>query len=157
MGYSTEYTGTATITPPLNPTEIAYLTKFAETRRMHRDHGPYFIGGSGILGQGRDADIRDYNRPPAGQPGLWCQWIPTDDGTALQWDGNEKFYEGPAWMQYLIDHFLRPGATAQGQPGFEQFTFNHTVNGTLAAQGEIPDDQWLLIVTDNHVATDPAE
>ena len=39
------------------------------------------------------------NTPPFGQPGLWCQWVPTDDGHALVWNGHEKFYRSSGWMR----------------------------------------------------------
>ena len=71
MGYTTDFTGSIAISPPLNAEEIAYLHKFNETRRMDRKNGPYFVDGTGDYGQGRDPDIRDYNKAPAGQPGLW--------------------------------------------------------------------------------------
>lgn len=45
-----------------------------------------------------------------GQPGLRCQWEPTEDGTAIKWNGEEKFYKSPEWMTYLIDTFLKPAA-----------------------------------------------
>lgn len=152
MGYTTDFEGTITVEPPLNPAEIAYLRKFAGTRRMDRANGPYYTGGTGYAGQGRDEDVRNYNAPPAGQPGLWCQWVPTDDGTGIEWDQGEKFYEAEAWMRYLIDHFLKDGAEAQGQPGFESFLFGHVLNGTITAQGEDPGDRWDLVVTDNVVS-----
>ena len=145
MGYSTDFTGHVTITPPLNAVEIAYLKKFADSRRMNRPEGPYSTRDHSYSELGFD----DYNRPPAGQPGLWCGWEPTDEGTTIEWNQTEKFSYSTEWMQYLIDHFLKPGAHAQGQPGFEEFTFDHTVNGTIEAQGEDPDDTWQLIVIDN--------
>lgn len=98
------------VSPPLNAHEIAYLRKFAVSRRMDRAHGPYFVDGSGPFGQGRDDDIRNFNEPPAGQPGLWCQWEPTEDGTAIEWNGEEKYYKSAEWMTYLIDTFLKAGA-----------------------------------------------
>jgi len=57
-------------------------------------------------------------------------------------------------MVYLIDHFLKPGAEASktGSKLFEQFTFDHVVNGQIEAQGEDPDDRWALIVKDNKVS-----
>lgn len=151
MGYTTGFTGHVTIEPPLNPSEIAYLRKFADTRRMDRDNGPYFVDGTGPFGQGRDTDIRDFNAPPEGQPGLWCKWTPTDDGAGIEWNGVEKFYDSPEWMTYLIEHFLKPGAHAADHDGFQAFTFDHVVNGTIKAQGEDPDDQWELTVIDNVV------
>ncbi|MFF3151845.1 hypothetical protein [Streptomyces sp. NPDC057910] len=154
MGYTTEFDGKVTITPPLNPSEIAYLRQFAETRRMRRANGPYYIDGTGPYGQGFDADVTDGNRPPEGQPGLWCQWTPTSDGSALVWDGMEKFYEPVAWMSYVIEHFLKPGAVAAASnlPYFADFTFDHVVDGVIDAQGEDPDDVWQLTVVRNSVA-----
>lgn len=64
MGYTTEFTGSIAITPPLNPEEIAYLNKFSDTRRMDREKGPYFVDGTDEFGQGKDPDIHNYNSPP---------------------------------------------------------------------------------------------
>lgn len=150
MGYHTEFWGSVTVDPPLNDAEIAYLTAFSETRRMDRREGPYFVGGSGEFGQGRDSDIIDYNRPPRGQPGLWCQWVPTSGGTEIEWDGGEKFYDSVEWMEYLIEHFLKPGALAKNELPFLQA--NHTVNGEIHAQGGESSDRWKLVVKDNRVS-----
>jgi hypothetical protein len=109
MGYITEFEGSVGISPPLNAHEIAYLRKFAASRRMDRTRGPCFVAGPGPFGQGHDGDIRDFNKPPAGQPGLWCRWQPTKDGRAIKWNGVEKFYNSEEWMTYLIDLFLKPG------------------------------------------------
>ncbi|MFR9773075.1 hypothetical protein [Nocardia sp. SC052] len=154
MGYTTDFEGSVTVTPPLNESERTYLWRFAHTRHMDRTSGPYFVDGTdGAIGhdQGHDPDIRSCNRPPKGQPGPWCGWVPTKDGTAIEWDSCEKFYDSDAWMQYLIDHFLRSGAQAEGHKGFEDFTFDHVVNGVIHAQGEDPQATWDLIVTDNAV------
>ena len=168
MGYTTEFTGSVTVEPPLNPAEIAYLRAFADSRRMSRERGPYFVNGDGFRGQSQDSDVKGYNRPPAGQPGLWCQWVPAVDGTGIEWDGGEKFYAAEEWMRYLIDHFLKPGAEAQRAMGpssdpvalnlasnyevwFAGFTFDHVVNGTIDAQGERGEDRWRLVVKDNVV------
>lgn len=153
MGYTTDFEGEFTITPALNEHEVAYLTRFAETRRMDRVSGPYFVGGTGEFGQGPDDDIRDYNKPPEGQPGLWCQWVPTEEGAALIWDEGEKAYYMDKWIVYIIDHFLRPGAQAQASndPQFEHFTFDHMVNGTVYASGEDYDDLWAIRIKDNDV------
>jgi hypothetical protein len=69
MGYTTEFDGRVGISPPLNAHEIAYLRKFAASRRMDRARGPYFVDGSGPFGQDHDDDIRDFNKPPAGTGG----------------------------------------------------------------------------------------
>lgn len=145
MGYTTSFEGQVAVEPALNPAEIAYLAEFAESRRHQRPDGPYSTADCAY-------DQTGYNIPPEGQPSLWCNWEPAPDGTGIRWNGAEKFYSATAWMQYLIDHFLKPGAAAQGQPGFEKFTFDHTVTGLIKAQGDEPRDTWELVVVDNEVA-----
>jgi hypothetical protein len=140
------------VEPPLSAAEVAYLTRFSQTRRMDRARGPYFVGGSGFRGQGTDHDVRDFNRPPAGQPGLWCQWVPTEDGAAIEWDGGEKFYAAEAWMAYLLEHFVGHDPVARrADPQRFAFLQGHTCNGEIEAQGEAPDDRWGLVVEDNRV------
>jgi hypothetical protein len=152
MGYTTDFSGSITVSPALSADEIAFLNKFSETRRMNRTKGPYFVDGSDDFGQGRDEDILDYNEPSKGQPGLWCQWVPTSDGTAIEWDGGEKFYHAAEWMEYLIDHFVGSKPKAASELPFLQA---HMLNGEILAQGEDISDRWLLIVTDNEVTTTP--
>jgi hypothetical protein len=164
MGYTTEFEGSVNISPPLNAHEIAYLRKFARSWRMDREFGPYFVDGSGFKGQGDDPDIRNGGPPPPEQPGFWCEWEPTEDGTAIKWNGGEKFYDSVEWMTYLIDTFLKPGAALASElaspvpgrhyPGeLRHFTFDHELNGILNAQGEEEEDQWQLAVTGNAVTT----
>ena len=59
MGYTTEFDGSVSLSPPLNAYEIAYLRKFAASRRMDRTRGPYFVDGSGPFGQGHDGEQGD--------------------------------------------------------------------------------------------------
>lgn len=95
---------------------------------------------------------------------MWCQWEPTEDGTAIKWNGEEKFYKSPEWMTYLIDTFLKPAAALASElaspvPGRHypeqagHFTFDHELNGVIDAWGEDEDDQWQLVVTGNTVTT----
>lgn len=148
MGYTTEFSGRIEITPPLSAEEVEYLKKFANTRRMARQEGPYFVDGKGFMGQDHDDGIIDHNAPPAGQPGLWCKWEPTDDGTAIEWNGHEKFYYAPEWMKYLIDHFVGPRPRAQYKMPFLK---GHSLDGVIEAQGEESSDRWRLIVKDSKV------
>ena len=155
MGYVTDFYGAFTLDRPLAPEHAEYLRGFADTRRMKRDpqivarledpvreeaglpighDGAYFVGGEGMAGQGRDASILDYNRPPTGQPGLWCQWIPSEDGTAIEWDGGEKFYDYVEWLEYLIEHFLAP--------------WGYVLNGRVDWEGE---DRGAIFVKNNIV------
>lgn len=157
MGYTTSFWGQVTIEPALNKKEADYLRKFSETRRMLREKGEYFVGGTGMAGQGRDPDIIDFNAPPTEQPGLWCQWIPTEDGKALEWNEAEKFYAAEQWMWYLIQNFLKPNPIAKIRfPKQFSFLKGHTCNGEIDAQGEESDDRWRLLVKDNEVSVERA-
>lgn len=159
MGYTTDFTGALQLDKPLLPEHAAYLHAFNRTRRMKRnalaaqrlpdpvreavglpvgDSGGYFVGGTGFCGQDRDASVIDYNDEPIGQPGLWCQWIPSEDATQIIWDGGEKFYKYAEWLQYVIDHFLVP--------------WGYSLSGSVAWEGERADDIGTLVVTDGKVA-----
>ena len=191
MGYTTDFTGEFTITPPLSADQVAYLKAFASSRRMKRnpdlaaklpdplreavglpigEEGAYFVGAADEnFGQGSTPDVLDSNSPPGepqreiiiynpesphhgkpspfvhpttyterqpwAQPGLWCQWVPSEDGAFLAWDFGEKFYEYDAWLRYLIEHFLKP--------------WGRTLNGEVMWQGEDPSDRGLLRVKNN--------
>lgn len=146
----------------LLPEHAAYLRQFSGTRRMKRDpaiaatlpdpireaaklpigpEGGYFVGGEDFMGQARDASILEYNHPPKGQPGLWCQWVPNEDGSALVWDEGEKFYSYEDWLRYYIEHFLGP--------------WGYLLHGEMTWQGEEDEDCGRLIVTENEVRTTP--
>jgi len=140
MGYTTDFEGSFNITPVLSQKDNEFLTKFSETRRMARNVGPeygiegeFYVDGTGWAGQDSD------NRPPSTQPGLWCQWIPTDDGSELVWNGGEKFYNYVEWLQYLIDKILAPRG--------------YTLNGECQWFGENRDDVGTIIVKNNVVTT----
>ena len=152
MGYTTEFSGSVAIVPPLSAEEIAYLRKFNGTRRMNCTQGPYYVDRGGDFGQSNGPDVLDYNHAPDGQPGLWCQWTPTDDGAAIEWDGGEKFYDSVEWMTYLIKHFIgnEPLAKAHDPVAFG-FLQGHVLNGEIDASGEERGDLWRLVVTDNEV------
>jgi len=161
MGYSTTLHGIFELDKPLTPARQRYLMRFSETRRVARDpaqlppdplrtavrlppgeEGGYFVG---VRGHDQDhwasvtgAGVLDGNRPPSGQPGLWCQWIPNEDGTAIVWDGGEKFYAYTAWIRYLIEHFLGP--------------WGYVLNGDVQWQGEDEDDRGIIRVVDNVVS-----
>lgn len=162
MGYTTTFTGHFGLDRPLTPEHLAYLKAFAETRRMRRDNnvietlkfpdpvreatslqlgvdGEFFVGVTENHGQVRDESVLDYNRQPYTQPGLWCQWIPTEDGKAIVWDGSEKFYAYIKWLNYIIASFL--------------FRWGYRLNGVVEWQGESDGDRGKIIVVDNVVTT----
>jgi len=149
MGYQTEFQGEIAIEPPLSAEEIGFLQKFSSTRRMDREKGPYSVDGSGLCGQGNDPDIRNYDKPPEGQPGLWCQWESNENGTAIEWNGAEKFYDADEWMEYIMIHFIGQNPKAKDVLPFLQ---GHACNGEILATGESGDDNWKIRVIDGRVS-----
>lgn len=135
MGYSTDFTGSIKIEPPLSEAERDYVNLFGSTRRMDRSQGPYHCG-SGFAGQSHDDDILNYNRPPKGQPGLWCQWEVSEDGSELAWNQTEKFYKSAAWMAYLRSHFIVLRAARYLEPTNFGFLEPHSMSGLIHAVGE---------------------
>lgn len=89
------------------------------------------------MGQDRDDSILDYNYAPKTQPGLWCQWEITEDGTELVWDEGERFYHYIEWLQYMINNFFNLAG--------------YILNGEVTWNGEDDDDLGVIIVEDNNV------
>jgi hypothetical protein len=173
MGYTTEFIGKFNIDKNMPREFVEYINRFSSTRRMKRktdkikeiypnwpdlcfagkqlgEEGEYLAIISNNYGQDSDDSIVDYNRPPATQPGLWCQWIiETNEDLKnnnineftgkLVWDGGEKFYEYTDWLEYMIKHFFIP--------------MNLTLNGAVLAVGENSDDATYIVINENNVTT----
>lgn len=158
MGYTTDFEGAFQLDRRLAPEHHAYLVKFAGTRRVRRDvaktllladpvrlaadlpvgvDGEFFVNGLGFGGQDRTKDILDYNEPPGTQPCVWCQWVPNEQGTAIQWDGGEKFYDYVLWIEYLIDNFM--------------VLWGYKLNGRVTWEGQERNDIGEILVVDNTV------
>lgn len=158
MGYTTDFEGEFKLDKSLAPEHAAYLHKFATTRRMKRDadkaeglddpvrvaaglpigeEGGYFVGAEGLMGQDEDPSMTEYNSPPSGQPGLWCQWIPGEGGETIVWDEGEKFYYYREWLIYLVEHFLGP--------------WGYTLSGEVRWSGDEDEDLGILYAKDNKV------
>ena len=162
MGYNTDFTGQVTISPTLNPHEIDYLQRFAATRHVHRRKGPYVVEGAGSAEESLDSGVISDSQPTRGLLNPWCKWEPTADGTAITWNGEEKFYDAEHWLAYLVDTFLKPDAVVARErdspvpdrvypAALAEFTFDHVVTGLIEAEGEEPDDRWRIEVRENTV------
>ena len=148
MGYTTDFAGRFELDKPLAPKMKKFLTMLNETRRMKRNvdeafgiDGEFFVFGTGDYGQNNDSTIVDFNQQPSTQPSLWCQWVPNEDGTAIEWDGGEKFYAYSEWLFYIINKILAPNG--------------YTLNGTVIWQGEETGDVGKIHVVDNVVTVAP--
>lgn len=152
MGY---ISGSLVLDHPLLDSQALYLLDFGRTRRVKRDvaklqtipdpgraavdlplgeEGGYFINEHHAQ---VEATILDHNRPPVGQPALYCQWVPTANGYGIAWDGRERFYRYVEWLQYLLNHFL-------GHWG-------QCLSGTVRWQGETPSDCGQIVVAANQI------
>ena len=67
----------------------------------------------------------------------YCQWIPNEEGTALEWDYGEKFYQYIEWLEYLVEAFFKPEGVK--------------LNGTVQWQGEETGDVGKIVVKNNKV------
>lgn len=148
MGYTTDFSGRFELNKELTPKMAQYLKMFNETRRMGRVtdevfgvQGEFFVFGGGDFGQNRDENVIDFNTPPSTQPGLWCQWTPSDDNMGIEWDGGEKFYYYSDWLVYLIHKVLAPNG--------------YVLNGVVTWQGEEIGDVGEIIVENNRVFEQP--
>ena len=147
MGYSTDFKGEFKLNKPLSIKDFTFLKKLNETRRMARKvdeskygiEGEFYVDGKGFMGQAKEPNVISFNLPPRTQPGLWCKWTPNEDGTAIEWDGGEKFYNYVEWIKYLIEKILSPRG--------------YVLNGEVNWYGEDIDDEGIICITDNVVTT----
>jgi hypothetical protein len=115
MGYSTDLFGVVKFDKQLTIDQKKQLEDFAEQRH----------GGN----MDPDPDV----------PGFYCQWVPTEDGWGLEWDGGEKFYNYVEWLEHLIKKFFVPWGVK--------------LNGEIEWEGEESGDLGKIIVKDNVVTT----
>lgn len=148
MGYTTDFYGKLKFNKQLSLDDKTFLDKFARTRRVARNvdpkygvEGEFYVDAEGDFGQDfGSANIIDYNRPPKTQPSLWCQWVPTEDGWYLEWDGSEKFYNYIDWLEYLITKIFTPRG--------------YILNGEIEWRGEDHGDNGTIRVTNNFLSSE---
>jgi hypothetical protein len=99
--------------------------------------GAYFVGGRGNVGEIHDQSIIDFSCPPEDQPSLWCGWTPTKDAKGIEWNGVEKFLHYIEWLEYIIEHFLKP--------------WGYVLNGEVDWQGDDSEDLGTIVVVDNKI------
>ena len=163
MGYTVDFDGTFKLDKPLTDEHWDYLSLFSENRHIKRDpvvlqaliesgyfgdkrhheqvglplgpEGGYFVDGQGLRGQAIDESVIDSNSPPAGQPDVWCHWMPVSDDEIGVWEECEFFPNFDEWLEYIITHFLAP--------------WGYVLNGEVYWSGQEPSDLGLLEVKDN--------
>jgi len=170
MGYTTDFEGRFSIRPSMKPEHIAYINRFAHTRRMKRDaelsvqrpdpiriaaglpignQGGYFVGADGDYGQEgmfgsstNPSDVMDHNGPPHGQPGLWCKWEILQSGGGHQYLVWNGMEKFYGYVEWL--NYLIAHF-------FEPWGYH--LDGTMLYQGEEPRDRGCIGVIDNKVSS----
>lgn len=161
MGYSTTYLGRLDITPRLNDAETTWLRAFRRTQRAFHPDDPYAVpmhpSAEYLTNPLATRDGGDcWSWPSAGASGLpRCDWEPSVDGSCLHWSEVEKSNTAVSELSYLIDHFLRPHALAStdGRADFAPFTFDHRVDGTIAALRGDSRELFLIVAVNNQITT----
>lgn len=146
MGYTVEFNYTFDITPPLTAAHAAFLKAFSHSRRMQRDAASLEqrpdplrvavglpVGPEGAFYVDDAAPAVNENRPPSGQPGLWCDWRPSASGTELGIEASNPEYD--EWLEYLITHFFGP--------------WGYVLNGQVEWRGDDWEDHGTLELVDN--------
>jgi len=168
MGYTTIFQGQFELDPTLTPAHKNYLKAFSVTRHVRwnaewldqmeddpirqavglplGEEGLYFTGsiafGLNPFWDHPALTSDGYSYSPAGAPpDFWCKWEPNAEGTAIQWNGMEKFHHSLQWLQFLLDHFLIP--------------WGYTLNGQVHWQGESDEvnDEGIIAVIKNQITT----
>lgn len=137
MGTTTFFKGDFKLNKKLDASTQAFINKLARSERLARHINPYkyglqgefyvanevfseYVGEGEVIGQ----------HPPATQAGLWCQWVVNEEGTAIQWDNGEKFYNSAYWISYILHRILIPRG--------------YTLEGIVNA--ESPDERYHIII-----------
>lgn len=118
MGYNTDFIGSFKLNKKLDNKMSAFLFEFNEIR--HNGNSKY-----------------------KGTPGDWCQWAPSSDNLAIEWNEEEKFYNYIEWIEYLVVNFLNPKG--------------YVLNGEVEWHGEDFDDRGKISIINNAVTAKYAQ
>lgn len=111
MGYTTNFTGSFKLNKQLTLDDYNYLKHLGE-----------------------DYDFDNIEEP---HPRGFLQWVPTEDGKGIAWNGDEKFCYYNEWLQWLMDTILHPRG--------------YGLYGTVQYQGEEFGDLGEIVVEDGKV------
>ena len=150
MSLPTGVLGRFDVDPRLNPAEVEWLRAYAASPVFPTSGDPYAVAmnprASPVDSRATDGSMESH-----------CDWQPCVDGCCLLW-AHDRETAGPGVdPQYLIDHFLRPGAhaAASGRDDFRLFTFDHQISGIVAAE-DSETRRLYLLVADGHVVEEHA-
>ena len=153
MGFDTEYLGHLTITPPLNAAEVEWLNGFA-------DWGALPDGDPFRLPMNPRAELAAAFRERGGAiPGGGTvpfgvrDWRVCSHGDRISWRRREKSNDAQQVLRFLVSQYLGPRARAQDSdnPDFAAFTFDHRLDGVIAAERNDTEELFLMRVVDSDI------
>lgn len=110
---------------------MGYTTKFIGAIKLSR--ALTMVEAKQILEAHEDSDDIEGEKPARS----YMQWVPTETLDQIVWDGEEKFYDYDAWLQWICDLLKSWGIESNGQ---------------LRWSGESTGDTGTLIVHDGVVS-----
>jgi hypothetical protein len=110
---------------------MGYTTKFTGSFKFDKEPPVSVLKELAAIADDIDTVEKQYPEP---FPGNYCQWVVTKKLDGIEWDRNEKFYDYPEWLQWLINYVLRPAGIK--------------LSGTVKFQGEESSDRGTLTVTE---------
>lgn len=154
MGDTTDYLGHFDISPPRNEAEVRYVGAFTQMRHVDRGGSPYDVPPNPTAPDSVGVPVERYEAVQDGKPRHHCGWTVCGEGCCLSHDGIEKFNNPDAWLRYLIDHLLGPGALAEDteHPLLAGFTFDHRLDGVVVGKRRYSRELFALVAEDNEVS-----
>jgi len=153
MGYNTDFSGEFELDPPLSKEHAVYLLKFNDKRHDDEKESSIDPKPPGAWCQWI---------PEASNKIVWCPECMKrsshsytspriEDGRCpkctyqapeliydyIVWDEGEKFYGYVEWLEYLIEHFLKP--------------WGHQLSGAVEWQGEDGQDRGVIHARNNRI------
>lgn len=127
-----DFVGHIDISPPLNEHEMELLAEYGPT--------PLPL------------EIEEFVRGLP-HPGVRSEWDICVAGCCLTWRTAEQSSAVVLWLRFLIGHFLKTTARARDQAGFEHFTFDHSLDGTVVGCCRATKELIQVTVRKNRVTT----
>lgn len=151
MGFDTKYLGFLTITPNLNPAEVQWLSGFADWGAL-TDGDPFRLpmNPRAALAQAFKDAGGSMSRPSSVPYGVH-HWRVCEHGDRISWRRSEKSNDAVIALTFLLDTYLGPDARAKDSdnPDFASFTFDHRLDGVIAAERDDTDELFLIRVVDS--------
>ena len=126
-----DFIGRIQVRPPLNDAECAFLLALLDS--------------DGTL-RGTPTGRGDTTVPFAR-----LAWAVCRDGCCLEWNCEEDSKWMLESLRVVIDHWLKPGAKAEGHATFAEFTFDHVLSGAVMGRRPVDRATRFVTVTDNVV------